>query len=154
MSKNSLKIDKATRPVTLWIHPEGQVRGDIFVTLGSDQSNGEAPEDVLNQVEPFLVLHKQSPDEVRFYNRASIIRAELDEPAAGKTQKTHQYNCKLLMMDGTEISGTIQESLPKEYSRLYDYLNQKSDRFIKLYSEDVVYLINKSYITQIMSADG
>ena len=154
MVKSSLKIQKAARPVTLWIHPEGRVTGNIFITPGSDQSDGELPEDVLNQSEPFLVLQKKSPDEVRFYNRASIIRVELSESDSGNSQKSHRYKCKLLMMDGTEISGTIQESLPKEFSRLYDYLNQKSDRFIKLYSKDIVYLINKSYITQLESDDG
>lgn len=150
MAKNSLKIEKATCQVTLWVHPEGQVSGCVFVTPESGQSNGESPEDVLNQTEPFLVLQKFPHDEVRFYNRASIIRAELNEQDLKLSKASNRYSCKLLMMDGTEISGVIQESLPREYSRLYDYLNQKSDRFIKLYASDVVYLINKSYITQII----
>ena len=153
MASNRLKIDKTARPISLWVHPEGRVSGDIFLTPESGQARGEAPEDVLNQAEPFLVMQKKSPAEVRFYNRASIIRAEIDESESSLSGETYTYNCHLLMMDGTEIKGTIQESLPKEFSRLYDYLNKKSDRFIKLYTNDVIYLINKSYITQIVSED-
>lgn len=155
MASKNLKIDKTLRPLTLWIHPEGRVTGSIFVQPEVDNDRGEKPADVLNMDAPFLVLQKQDPEEIRFYNRSAIIRAEYPKSGANPSADSHTYNCQLMMMDGSVITGTIQESLPSEYARLYDYLNQKADRFIKLHSHDgTSYLVNKSYVTQIQSEDG
>ena len=155
MSSSSLKINKTLRPITLWVHPEGQVMGSIFVQPEMDNASGEDPEDVLNHDSPFLVLQRQEPEEICFYSRSSIIRAEYTKPDDNITENSHTYHCKLMMMDGSEIYGMVQESLPREYSRLYDYLNQGTDRFIKLHGDNgITYLVNKAYVTQVLSIDG
>ena len=69
-----LKIAKALRQVNMWVHPEGLVTGSIFVTIGEDDDSREDPSYVLNDTSPFLVLQREKPDELRFYNRASIVR--------------------------------------------------------------------------------
>lgn len=155
MASSNLKIDKITRPITLWIHPEGRVTGSIFVQPEMENGRVENPDDVLNHDSPFLVMQRQEPEEICFYSRSSIIRAEYPKTDSDILKNDHTYHCKLIMMDGSQIYGMVQESLPSEYSRLYDYLNQGTDRFIKLHGDDgTTYLVNKSYVTQVTSIDG
>ena len=53
-------------------------------------------------------------------------------------------------MDGSLIDGEIIEVLHPDHARLYDYLNQAEDRFIRLYiGETQVCMVNKNYIIQV-----
>jgi hypothetical protein len=50
-------------------------------------------------------------------------------------------------MDGSMLVGEIRSPMPKDKSRLYDYLNKAGDLFVKLHMEDdLVTLVNKQYI--------
>lgn len=153
MNNKTLKVPKKLRHITLWVHPEGRVLGGIYVREQSAHYAGEEqPLEILNQAEPFLVVKRQEPDELRFYNKRSIIRVEFargEEPSGDTTDETFLH-CRLQLMDGSLISGTIQEALPPDRSRLLDYLNRVHDNFIKLYSDEgSVYLINKAYIIHV-----
>ncbi len=149
MKGQPLKITKALRQVTMWVHPEGPVEGAVFVAVDHTGSDAEDPRSVMNTDSPFLVLKRYAPDEIRFYNRSSIIRVEYDESLPQNADAT-QLPCTMIMMDGSIIVGRIHELLPPEHARLYDYLNQAHDRFIKIYTTDNrVCLVNKSYIIQV-----
>lgn len=154
MSTEILKVPKLKQKVSLWVHPEGQVVGSIFVLEQSpDHAGPEEVVDVLNQELPFIVLQKDKPEELRFYNRNSIIRAEYNTDTHPVDDAT-QLSCTLNMMDGSIIEGTIRENLPPDFSRLFDYINQENARFIKLYfSDNDICLVNKSYIVNIISKD-
>jgi hypothetical protein len=146
-----LRIAKALKQVNMWVHPEGLVKGAIFVTVGEDNSTQEDPQYVLNADKPFLVLYREDPEEVRFYNRSSIVRVEFEgnKPA---DDKTTVFSCRINMMDGSVIDGEIIEILPPDHARLYDYLNQAHNRFIRLYTgETQVCMVNKNYIIQVTS---
>ncbi len=151
MAANQLKIPKSTREVSLWVHPEGQVIGSLFLREHSIHHAGpEQPIEVLNQDTPFIVVQRQNPDELRFYNRNAIVRVE--HAASGEPAHQDQVviPCRLTLMDGSMFSGEIRESLPPDRARLFDYLNLEADRFIKLHLEgDMVCLLNKSYIIHI-----
>ena len=149
MKDKPLKIAKALREVSMWVHPEGLVSGSIFVTIGEDTGSQEDPRYVLNEDSPFLVLKRKTPEELRFYNRASIVRVEYEDIKPDGGKYTH-LPCRVHMMDGSIIDGDIIEVLPTDRERLYDYLNQGQERFIRLYTSDnEVCMVNKSYIIQI-----
>jgi hypothetical protein len=150
LTQNTLKVPKTRKEVKLWVHPEGLVIGSLFVReQGENRSETEAPHQVMNQESPFVVLYLNKPSELRFYNRNSIIRVEYDDEVADSAQKDI-IPCRLTLMDGSLIDGEIRESLPPDYSRLFDYLNQGSERFIRLYIENnQICLINKSYINHV-----
>ncbi len=151
MSEKPLKIAKALRQVSMWVHPEGLVKGSIFVTIGEDTLTKEDPKYVLNDDAPFLVLQRERPDELRFYHRGAIVRVEYDEKKP-TGQKFTTIACRITMMDGSVIDGEIVEVLPNDHARLYDYLNQAQDRFIRLYTgSEEVCMVNKSYIIQVTS---
>jgi len=146
-----LKIAKALRQVSMWVHPEGLVKGSIFVTIGEDNGSQEDPSYVLNDTAPFLVLQREKPDELRFYNRASIVRVEY-EGIKPTDPKYTRLDCVAHLMDGSVIDGEIIEVLPDDHSRLYDYLNNGLDRFVRLHTtSDQICMINKSYIIQVSS---
>ena len=151
MAQNTLKVPKTRKEVQLWVHPEGLVIGSLFVREQSVSRSGhEAPHEVMNQESPFVVLYLNEPSELRFYNRNSIIRVEYENNETTDTPPKDIISCRLTLMDGSLIDGDIRESLPADYSRLFDYLNQESERFIRLYIEDnQICLVNKSYINYV-----
>lgn len=148
MSTNTLKLPTKQKKVQLWVHPTGPVIGSLFIHHNDDGVD-QAVLDILNQPEPFLVFQVDTPNEIRFYNRQSIIRIEYnDKDVIDESAQT--LFCIIHMMDGTLIEGTIKEALPPEHARLYDYLNIEFSRFLKIYvADDEICLINKSYINQV-----
>ena len=149
MSIDTLKLPTKQKKVQLWVHPTGPVVGALFIH-NNDNGQDEAVLDIVNQPEPFVVFQVDTPDEIRFYNRQTIIRIEYNDKDAIDNSAQTLY-CTIHMMDGSLIEGTIKEALPPEHARLYDYLNQQhNNRFLKLYvSDDEICLINKSYINQV-----
>ncbi len=154
MTDNVLRIPKTLMPVRLWVHPEGQVIGSLYLREGDTPGATEQPLDVLNQANPFLVVRRENPDEIRFYNRASVIRVDYETPAAAPAAGDTVLHCVVEMMDGSLVEGEIREVLPPEHSRLFDYLNQRDNHFIKLHTgEREVCLVNKSYIIHARADD-
>jgi hypothetical protein len=155
MAETRLKIPKFLKEVTLWVHPEGRVIGSLFLREQSINHAGlEEPIEVLNQEQPFIVLQLHSPDELRFYNLSSIVRVENANDEATTADTTLDLACTVHLMDGAMIPGIIRERLPQDHSRLFDYLNRASDRFVKIHcDDDTVCLVNKSYIIQVTGPD-
>lgn len=129
--------------------------GSLFLREQSPVHAGaELPLEVLNQSEPFLVFRLDNPLELRFYNKRSIIRVEYPGHDTSPTSHTTEIQCRLHMMDGSLISGTIQEPLAPDRSRLLDYLNKTDDVFIKIHMEEgIIYLVNKAYIIHVHVAN-
>ena len=145
---SQLRIPKKLKQVTLWVHPEGRLVGSLFLNLQSkNYTGGEEPLEVLNQTDPFLVCKRDDPAELRFYNKASIVRVEYQEETLPPSEGVEPLQCRLYMMDGAVIEGHIRRLLPPGRSRLYDYLNMDDEQFVKLYVGDGnICLVNKSYI--------
>jgi hypothetical protein len=109
----------------------------------------ELPLEALNRPDPFIVFKRESPPELRFYNRKAIIRVEYPGMDKLKTRAMRPLLCVLQMMDGSWINGTIEEPLHPNRARLLDYLNNPDDIFIKLHREGDTTLVNKSYIIHV-----
>jgi len=154
MEENSLKIPKKPMPVTLWVHPEGRVVGAIFLHLpGADSGRGEQPLDVMNEATDFLVIQREPPEGVRFYNKSSIVRLEYWDGTEANDGDGRPLACHVTMMDGSMIDGALSKAAPLERSRLYDYMNDPSERFLKLLTgANEIILINKSYVVCISPA--
>lgn len=149
MADKPLKIAKALRKVAMWVHPEGLIKGAIFVTVGEEDGSQEDPTYVLNEESPFLVLKRAESEDIRFYNRASIVRVEYEDKKPVGIKFT-TLACRAHMMDGSVIDGEIIEILPNDRCRLYDYLNQGKERFVRMYTgTEQVCMVNKSYIIHI-----
>lgn len=150
-SNKNLKIPKKQKQVTLWIHPEGRVIGSLFLSLhGELPDSEELPLDALNHPKSFLVLRRDDTNELRFYNKSSIVRVEHCAEQLAELEGVNPIACILCLMDGSIIKGTIRKALPPDNARLYDYLNMHDERFAEIYLEDdIVCLVNKSYIVYV-----
>ena len=150
-STDTLKIPKSLRAVSLWVHPEGRVLGSLFLREHScDHAGQENPSEVLNCKDDFVIIKRDDPDELRFYNKSSIIRVEYNEEQPLAEPDATEIKCQIYMMDGSLIDGLIKEVLPRAYSRLFDYINKTDNRFIRVYVTDTeVALINKSYVIRV-----
>ena len=157
MNKQALKVPKTEKEVSLWVHPDGMVKGSLFLREQSGEHAGvEQPIEVLNEDSPFAVVRLHHPEQLRFYNRTSIIRVEYQTDRPFKPGKDLTIiPCQIHMMDGSIFEGSIRETLPPEHARLFDYLNKEKARFIKLYTSDTdICLINKSFINYCQPIDG
>ncbi len=152
---NPLKIPKVEKAVTLWTHPDGLVLGSIYLHMGdAERSRAEDPWAVMNDHDDFLVVRRQEPEELRFYNKASLIRVEYAEDELYVAESGKDLPCRVHMMDGSVIEGAMRKSLPPERSRLYDYMNTDNPRFLKLHVDGAsVCLVNKSYVGYIMTRE-
>ena len=155
MSDGSLVIPKKQVSVTLWVHPEGRVQGSMFVHLpGSDSAREEQPSDVINETVDFVVIQREDPDELRFYNKSSIVRVHYQEQVSSMPDEGQPRPCRITMMDGSLIEAEICKATPEERSRLYDYMNDTSERFLKVRGGgSEVLLINKSYVVYISDVE-
>ena len=153
---NPLKIPKVEKQVTFWTHPDGLVLGSIYLHMGdAERSRAEDPWAVMNDNEDFLVVRRHDPEELRFYNNASLIRVQYTEDELYIAESGKDLPCRVHMMDGSVIDGAMRKSLPPERSRLYDYMNTDNPRFLKLYVESsAVCLVNKSYVGYIMTRES
>jgi len=153
MTDDPYKIHKRREPVTLWVHPEGPVKGYLYLQQTSDRGDRpEHPVEILNLDAPFIVVQCEDPDETRFYGKRAIVRVHHD-PIEGEddTSSLTMLPCELRMMDGSSLRGTIREFLPPEHRRLFDYLNQRGESFLRLHLDDGgICLVNKAYIVRAM----
>jgi len=154
MDDSSLKIPKKPMPVTLWVHPEGRVVGSIFLHLpGADASHVEQPLDVMNEKTDFLVIQRDPPEGVVFYNKGSIVRLDYWDAAEHSCADGQPLPCRVTIMDGSVIDGALSKAAPIERSRLYDCMNDTSERFLKLRTGvSEIVLVNKSYVVCISPA--
>ena len=150
MESKLLKVPKVAREVTFWVHPEGRVVGSIFLRKQSVNHAGEeTPLEAMNHPEPFVVLKREEPEQLRFYNRKSVIRVEYEGKDFQVATAIKPLACQLYLMDGSCISGRIHEPLHPNRARLLDYLNRTEEQFIKLHVEHNTMLVNKSYIIHV-----
>ena len=147
MTKDFFKVPKQPMAVTLWVHPEGRVLGDLFVREQSLHHAGrETPVELMNQPEPFLAIHRDDLDEFRFYNKSSIVRVEYTDTDESDINE-ESLDCECHLMDGSCISGSIQGNFPPERRRLFDHMNNEKFQFIPLHQDqNKLCLINKHYI--------
>lgn len=148
MDDSAFKIPKTLRPVTLWVHPEGQVLGSLFLHMPTqDFSEGERPADALNDAGDFLPVKRDEPDDVCFYNKSAIVRISYWDEGKHDNDQGRPQACRLTLMDGTVLYGDVRKVAPEERSRLYDYLNDTQERFFELHNGGgEVILVNKSYV--------
>ena len=153
MDDGAFKIPKTLRPVTLWVHPEGQVLGSLFLHMPTNELvDGEQPVDALNEPGDFLPIKRDENDGVRFYNKSAIVRVSFWDEGRRYADQGRPQPCRLTLMDGTVLYGEVCKAAPEERSRLYDYLNDSHERFFELHGgSGEVILVNKSYVVSFSS---
>jgi len=153
---DSYRISKGEYEAVLWVHPEGRVRANLFLHLNDDRESGhEEPVELVNGPEPFIVVRCEGTGELRFYSKRAIVRLEHEPLVRRDIEETSTIHCELLMMDGSSLEGSIREFLVPEHRRLFDYLNQRGEQFLRIFlAEDRACLVNKAYIVRAIELGG
>ena len=152
MSDNHLKITKRRKEVTLTLRSGKKVKGDVFLHYSRNEYGlPQEPVDLLNSKQPFIVLMYES-GEVSFYNKNMIshltyfAKTDVDNVVEANLKE----NVEVELVDGEVLSGEITALLPPENMRLYDYLNQIDEIFMRVNKTGgMVTLVNKTCVTAV-----
>ncbi len=86
-------------------------------------------------------------------NKSGIVTVQItdrDEVAAMRTDSGRESAVRISLTGGISLVGRFEISMPPERSRVIDFLNIAS-RFVPLFGEDRVTLVQRSYIVAVRS---
>jgi hypothetical protein len=148
---NDYRIEKSRLPVVL-ITAEGErVSGDLFVqTISRHHPGQETAPDILNSHEryfPIACLDGRtlllSKDHVR---EVFVAREDIEQP---EWQMGTAAEVDVRVVGGARHAGTILIEQMSGRQRALDFLNRFDDRFLPLYSDAGVTLLNCAHITHV-----
>ncbi|MGQ0767258.1 MAG: hypothetical protein ACT4OZ_16540 [Gemmatimonadota bacterium] len=148
---NDFRIEKSRLPVVLITLDGERLSGDLFVQPTSQRRAGsESAPDVLNSAERWFPLATMD-GETRLVSKAQVrelfvAREDADEP---EWDIGARASVELTLMGGHVHTGTMFIEQESARSRVLDFLNRYRERFLPLYREDGVVLINCSRITWV-----
>jgi hypothetical protein len=125
----------------------------LFTAMSSPEGGPQPVLDRLNDpAEEFLPV---SCDEDRFLvSKPGILTVQItqrDELDAMETDAGREAPVRLSLAGGINLVGRFRIVMPPERSRVIDYLNE-ADRFVPLFGEDRVTLVQRRYIVTVRSA--
>lgn len=152
VTDNHLKITKRRQTVTLVLSDKKTIKGDVFLHYSRNEYGlPQEPMDLLNSKQPFIVLMDKS-GEASFYNKRMIsyLTYHEDTDAEELSAANLKENVAVELVSGEVLSGEVTALLPPENMRLYDYLNQPGECFMRVKNAGgMVNLINKSCVTSV-----
>jgi hypothetical protein len=74
--------------------------------------------------------------------------AWVEEPSEVITLYDRQYHVEVVLTAGTRLMGQLLDSSPADRPRAIDHLNRVG-RFVRLWTQDEHFLINKAHIVQV-----
>ena len=125
----------------------------LFTAVSSPEGGPQRVLDRLNDsAEEFVPV---SCDEDRFLvSKPGILTVQITQPdelEAMETDAGREAPVRLSLAGGINLVGRFRIVMPPERSRVIDYLNE-SDRFVPLFGEDRVTLVQRRYIVTVRSA--
>ena len=149
-------IPKTRRHIVVTLRSSMTIAGDVFLqSSGRYGDRMEGPLDILNATEAFFPLLPDSGAAV-LIAKEQVVAVSLDradEEDDVRAQGTPRVNIEVRLIDGETFSGAVFLEVPKQYSRLLDFLNRYKHRFLALDTADGQLLLNRSMIESIRSLD-
>lgn len=151
-TENDYHIEKSRLPVVLITMDGVRAVGDVFVQPSARNIHGhETALDLLNSIEPFFPLASQGGQIVlvaKDHVRELFVAREDAEPADWALGIAAELAVQL--RDGTVHRGTVLMEVASANSRVLDFLNRCSARFIALYNDNGVVLINRASVMHVV----
>jgi hypothetical protein len=148
---NDFRIEKSRLPVVL-ITVDGQrLSGDLFVQASARSRLGyESAPDILNADDAYFPLATLdgntllvAKEQVR---ELLVAREDVEEP---EWEIGTAASVEIHLVGGPTHSGTVLIELASARSRVLDYLNRSEQRFLTVYNESGVVLVNRRQIAWV-----
>jgi hypothetical protein len=152
---NDYRIEKARCQVAVTTMDGERLVGDMFLQPYAHRRAGpEAPADLLNDTDPFfplaladgttLLLAKELMREVEVPDD----RPSSDEEAYVEASVRFEP-VELTLLGGVVRVGSVRLELPYERPRLLDFFNRFAERYLTVYADDGVRLVNRRCIERV-----
>ncbi len=142
------KIVKERRPVLFTLSDGSEVKGEVFLSLYEAKRMGpQRVGELLNGEDVFLPV--AAAEGMIHLNVSNIVTARTGSQSEWDDQETlgRKYTVRISTHLG-EITGDVVVNLPREHSRVSDYLNQP-DRFFRVFRPGEVLYIAARFILAV-----
>jgi hypothetical protein len=155
VTANDYRIEKARCQVAVTTLDGERLVGDVFLQQYAHRRLGpEAPADLLNDDDPFFPLALAeggtvllAKERVREVEVPDDQVAGVDDPYA--EAGVRHAGVELTLLGNVTRAGSIRVEMPFERPRLLDFFNRFGERFLTLYADDGVRLINRRCIERV-----
>ena len=150
------RIQKERLEITLTLIGGEQLRGHIFVQPHPYARRGrEEPIDLFNEPDPFFPLEVDGGEMLliakdRVVEVSGIKAAEDDDV---RRASARMALLQVTLTGGIVHFGSMRLELPSDRPRLLDYLNCSTDRFLTLYADRDLRLVNRAMIERVRPLD-
>ena len=153
---NDFRIEKSRLPVVLNTTDGRRLSGDLFVQLSSRNTLGyESAPDILNAPEAFFPLATMDGHTLlvakSHVRELLVAREDVEEP---EWEFGTSARVEIQMVDGPLHTGTILIQLESARSRVLDFLNRLTERFLTVYTDDGVVLVSRARIAHVSQLDA
>lgn len=150
------RIEKTRVPVSVTLVGGAAIAGEIFVQRYTPLRSGpERPQDLLNSAEPFFPLAETSGETVMI---AKDLVREVAVPggeaeSASLVPGLEPAIAEVMLVDGTQHTGSLFLDVPIEQPRLLDFLNYFQHRFLTMHTTDGLVLVNRRLVARVRPLD-
>ena len=152
-----LRVRKDPLEVDLALAGATPRRVELFLAEhGSREFRRQRVVDLFEQAESFLPACDRRTGEWESFNARSVVwiamsRDSAEADGAGDELYDHRRLVRVELDGSDALEGEILYSAPEGFARVVDVMNRR-ERFIRLWSGDRVFLVNKESILRVVEA--
>lgn len=148
---NDFRIEKSRLPVVLVTLDSKRVSGDLFVQNSTRNKLGhETALDVLNAPEPFFPIARMKGGTILLAkNHVRELFVAREDAEMPDWEVGTPAEVDIMMHGGARHVGTILVELASGQRRVIDFLNRLHDRFLAVYKDDGLVLVNRELIANV-----
>lgn len=156
-SSPQLRIRKEPLEVELVLAGEPPRRVELFLAEhGSHGFDRQSVLELMEQSDSFLpACDHETGNWESFHTRSVVWIAIPRSPADGEESGGELYDrrrfVRVWLTGGASLEGEILYSAPEESARVVDVMNRK-ERFLRLWSGDRLFLVNKDSVLRVVEA--
>jgi hypothetical protein len=153
--KPELRLPTVNVAVRLSLVGREPANAELFVTAAA-RGRHEAVAELLEEPDEFVPVQRAAG--VRLLAKRAIAWLAIQRtPVSADSSEVitlydRQHHVTVELMSGGALEGMLFDSMPSDRPRAIDHLN-RSGRFLRLWTSDEHYLINKDHILQVLEQE-
>jgi hypothetical protein len=152
---DDFRIQKERLAVILTLVGGACLHGYIFVQPAAHGFPGESALRVFNGDEPFFPIQLEGGEVILVAKDrvAEVLWSALPAEDDVRLQSAGRMRLDVTLAGGSARSGLVLVEMPSQRARPLDFLNQHDQRFLTLYDDEGVRLLNLRQIDSVRSPD-